>query len=357
MSEERIIVVPFLDAFGGVERLVVGLCRYLRACGVAHRIVCLRASIDLAEWAGWPIEVEEVRAARHSLAEAWALRRRLQGANDVLFFDLKGAFYAGLAMGGRYHVHLTDPPSLLPRDVSKHAPSLSYELSSDMVRAELAHRLNRRGVRRAKTVIAMTNAIARELQTLYSVEPVVLRPGVRSMPVAVREPSRHLLSLSRLEPNKRIDWILRAVAALPDRDFVLDIVGEGSQRSALEALAAELGIAANTRFHGRVSDEAVEQLWARCGLFLMPAVQGYGLPALESLARRVPVVLHRDSGVAEILGDTPWVAIIDDAASLAPALARMAGVQTRPAVPIIPTEEGWAQQLSAACGWITPTGS
>jgi glycosyltransferase involved in cell wall biosynthesis len=44
----------------------------------------------------------------------------------------------------------------------------------------------------------------------------------------------------------------------------------------------------------------------------MPAVQGYGLPALEALARGVPVVLHRESGVSEILRGTPWAEIIED---------------------------------------------
>ena len=33
----------------------------------------------------------------------------------------------------------------------------------------------------------------------------------------------------------------------------------------------------------------------------MPAVQGYGIPAIESLQRGIPVLLHRESGVSDIL--------------------------------------------------------
>ena len=95
-------------------------------------------------------------------------------------------------------------------------------------------------------------------------------------------------------------------------DWCIDLVGEGSQRELLQKLAANRGIAESLVFHGKISDERVEKLFADARLFLMPAVQGYGLPALEALARGVPVVLHRESGVSEILRGTPWAEIIED---------------------------------------------
>jgi len=370
--EERIIVLPFLLAFGGVERLVVGLSRFLRERDQPHRILCFESTIDLGKLAGWPIEVEVLPSPRNPLAEAWALHRRLRPVTSrPLFFDLKGAFYAALANARDYHVHLTDPPSLLPRDLSKLAPSARRAHAPlrtsapaplvRMLRAEAVHQVNRRGVRRAAGVVAMTHAIAAELSDLYDVRPQIVRPGVRPPAVApaaalTARPPR-FLSLSRLEPNKRIDWILRALVSLADRDWQLDVVGDGSERAQLEALTVELGLAGNVRFHGRVSDAEVEALWAASTLFLMPAVQGYGLPALEALARGVPVVLHRDSGVAEILGGTLWVEILADGGeALTFAIARMvqrqrSGELERASRPPVPTEHDWAAQLCAACGW------
>lgn len=34
--DDRVVVIPFLHAFGGVERLVAGLCRYLGELGLRH---------------------------------------------------------------------------------------------------------------------------------------------------------------------------------------------------------------------------------------------------------------------------------------------------------------------------------
>ena len=43
--------------------------------------------------------------------------------------------------------------------------------------------------------------------------------------------------------------------------------------------------------------------------FLIPAVQGYGLPALEALYLNIPVVLNKSSRISEILKNNPWVQI------------------------------------------------
>jgi glycosyltransferase involved in cell wall biosynthesis len=238
------------------------------------------------------------------------------------------------------------------------------------MRAEAAHRLNRRGVKSAVAVVAMTNAIAAELESLYGVSPQVIRPGVRTARPSDRQDRYpverfRMLSVSRLEPNKRVDWILRALASLESSgvplsqqiDWTLDIVGEGTQGESLRLLAEQSGLSGRTVFHGRVPDEELETLYASAGLFLMPAVQGYGLPALESLARGVPVILSRESGVAEILRGTPWVEAADDVQGLAGAIGVMAGrlrggeLRTH-SLPPIPDESGWAQRISELCGWL-----
>jgi glycosyltransferase involved in cell wall biosynthesis len=138
----------------------------------------------------------------------------------------------------------------------------------------------------------------------------------------------------------------------------LDVVGDGSQAPELKRLAQELGLGQKVVFHGRVSDERLKEIYDAGHLFLMPAVQGYGLPALEALASGMPVILHRESGVAEILGATPWVEIMDNApGSLPLALNTMLGrlrenfFQTN-APPAVPTEDDWAQEICRTCGWI-----
>ena len=371
--------VPFIHAFGGVERLLVGLSRCLHQRNCAHAIVCFDQTIDLAAHAEWPLQVRELRPRRNPLSESWALSRFLRsasvrGAAPALVFDLKGAFSAGFAPRGSYVLHLTDPPSLLPTDVSKNALALRRRRPSvadpvgcwQALRGELVHRINSRGVQRAATVIVMTHIIAQELGDLYGVTPQIVRPGV---PAPAQSPARRrvahdepvrLLSVSRLEANKRIDWILRALAQAPSRldNLVLDVVGDGSQAPELKRLAQELGLGHKAVFHGRVSDERLKDIYDAGHLFVMPAVQGYGLPALEALASGMPVILHRESGVAEILGGTPWAEVMDNApGSLPLALNTMLGrlrdhVFQTDAPPAVPTEHDWAQEICRTCGWI-----
>ena len=376
---EKTIFVPFIHAFGGVERLVLGLSRFLHQRDCAHVIVCFNQTIDLAAHADWPLKVRELKPRRNPLIEARALSRHLREvsasrADPALVFDLNGSLYAGFSSRGSYVLHLTDPPSLLPTDVSKNALSLRRCGSSaahpvgwcQSLRAELVHRANARGVRKAAAVIVMTHFIAQEIKDLYGVTPQIVRPGV---PVPTQKPARsrvahdepvRLLSVSRLEANKRIDWILRALAEAPIRtdNLVLDVVGDGSQAPELKRLAQELGLGQKVVFHGRVPDERLKDIYKASHVFLMPAVQGYGLPALEALASGTPVILHRESGVAEILTGTPWAEVMDNApGSLARALSTMLGrlrdgfFQTI-ALPAVPTENDWAQEICRTCGWI-----
>ncbi len=385
-NSERIIFVPFIHAFGGVERLVLALSRFLHEQDIAHTVACFNQTIDFAAHADWPMTVHELAPRRNPVSEGWALNRYMRAAHaggspPPLLFDLKGTFYAGVLPALGYHLHLTDPPSLLPSEVSKFALSLRRAYPSfrneawsglaKMIRGEIVHRINRRGASKALSVIVMTNAIADELRMIYSVEAKIVRPGVRMTPSPSLSPARavdnvRMLSVCRLEPSKRLDWILNALADLESSvvplskkiDWSLDLVGDGSQREELQSLAEQRGIAERVVFHGRILDARVEELFADAHLFLMPAVQGYGLPALEALARGVPVILHRESGVSEILKGTPWVEIIEDGTeSLASAINTMVNrlcsdeLEKSP-MPTFPAETDWAREICTLCRWL-----
>lgn len=381
MSTGKIVVfTPGLHAFGGVERLLLDLSRFLHDERLPHTILCFSRSIDLASHADWPMEVRALEPARNPLTEARALAEFFRQAGITrnrtpLFFDLKSAFYAGLVRCGDFHLHLTDPPSLLPRDVSKFAHSLRARFPRvgllNVMRGEAVHRINRRGVRRASSLIAMTHVIADELDWLYGRKATVIRPGVAlppSRPSTVPDGNGRVrfLSVSRLEGSKRIDWILQALAELEQSatplsaqlDWLLDTVGSGSQEKPLRDLAASLGIGDRVIFHGRLSDEGLETLFAQAGVFLMPAVQGYGLPALEALIRGVPVILHRQSGVSEVINSPPWVETIEQGREdLVAAIRRMAasiasGALQRQPAPAVPTAPEWARNIATACGWL-----
>jgi glycosyltransferase involved in cell wall biosynthesis len=93
--------------------------------------------------------------------------------------------------------------------------------------------------------------------------------------------------VGRLEPTKRFDVLVRAVAALPDTRLLL--AGDGPARAGLAALAEELGAADRVVFAGRLPHAHA----ALCAIdvFASPSPQEtFGIAVIEALATGLPVV-------------------------------------------------------------------
>ncbi len=135
--------------------------------------------------------------------------------------------------------------------------------------------------------------------------------------------ARVLLAVSRLERQKGLDVAVRALAELrSERDDVhLVVLGEGSRRGELEALARELDVGDAVHLPGRVGD--VGAWLERAELLVHPARwEGFGLALLEAMLCARPVVGTRVSSIPEIVidGETGLLVEPDDAHVLAAAI-------------------------------------
>jgi glycosyltransferase involved in cell wall biosynthesis len=98
-----------------------------------------------------------------------------------------------------------------------------------------------------------------------------------------------VLFVGRLDAEKNIDELIRAVAQLPD--VHAEIVGDGTYRDRLVALADSLGVGDRVRFHGFVSDEELVRAYRRCDIFCMPGTaELQSLATMEAMAAGLPVV-------------------------------------------------------------------
>ncbi|PWJ55735.1 Glycosyltransferase involved in cell wall bisynthesis [Quadrisphaera granulorum] len=136
-----------------------------------------------------------------------------------------------------------------------------------------------------------------------------------------------LLFVGRLERVKGVDVLLDALALLAagGRRPRLDVVGEGSEREALVAQAARLGIAEQVRFLGRLDQPAVAELRRSASALVLPSrYEGLALVLLEAWASELPVVTSDAGAVPEVCRDgvDALVVPVDDAAALAGALER-----------------------------------
>jgi len=159
---------------------------------------------------------------------------------------------------------------------------------------------------------------------------IAARPVYHPPPIAGRlrsgEYGDYILLVSRLEPVKRVDLAIRAMAhaAAPVR---LVIVGDGSQRAALERDAAQTGAVDRITFAGALWGDAVADLYAGAlGVIYAPFDEDYGYVTLEAFLAARPVITANDSGgPLEFVRDGTNGFICDpDALALAAAINRLA---------------------------------
>ena len=114
-----------------------------------------------------------------------------------------------------------------------------------------------------------------------------------------------LLYVGRLDPEKRIEEILQAVAvALKKVDFYFVVVGKGARKSALENMALELGIQERVIFTGFVPDNDLPYFYkfSRCFIIASRA-ELLSLVTLQAMALGLPVIAVNAGALAELVHD------------------------------------------------------
>jgi glycosyltransferase involved in cell wall biosynthesis len=215
----------------------------------------------------------------------------------------------------------------------RHTKLVSTKHNDDPFRVGAFRHVERGLSRLADRVITITDAL-RE----FNVERVgvpaekitTIHYGLDDLPDAwgENEPDevagdrRILLAVSRLTEQKGLDVAVRSLPLLPD-DTVLVALGEGPERTRLEALAHELGVQSRVHLPGRVPDVAA---WLRRATLLVhPARwEGFGLGVLEAMLAGLPVVASRVSSLPELVVDDETGVLVqpDDPSALAQGVAR-----------------------------------
>ena len=132
----------------------------------------------------------------------------------------------------------------------------------------------------------------------------------------------NVLFAGRLVPVKRVESLINAFALLEDKEeALLQIVGDGPSRPALEAQARGLLNREYYKFYGYCTD--VDRFYEAADVVVLPT-QGepFGLVAIEAMRWGVPAICFRDGGgVVEILRGAHDMLVVDDERGLAEAIA------------------------------------
>lgn len=104
-----------------------------------------------------------------------------------------------------------------------------------------------------------------------------------------------ILSVNRLDRAKRIDLLIEAAADDPALDVV--IAGDGPDRARLEQLARDRGVNGRARFAGRITDDELADLYARClAVYYAPIDEDFGMVPFEAFLSSKPVLTTYDAG-------------------------------------------------------------
>ncbi len=216
-------------------------------------------------------------------------------------------------------------------------PVVAFQTARHPARVRLVRSLQSWYARRADSVIVPGQHVAWLVQG-WGVPPGRIHVILNALPAAMNDlPSRQearrmlgwpegpaLVTVGRLAEVKRIDLQIQALPQTPAARLV--IVGDGPERSALERLAADLGVAERVTFTGALPhDRALLAIRAADLLVLSSQTEGLSHVLIEALRLGTPCVATAVGGNPEVIRDGVDGVLVPpgDPAALAAAVSKL----------------------------------
>jgi glycosyltransferase involved in cell wall biosynthesis len=305
------LVHDWLDSWGGGEGVLVELLRMFPGADVYTLVDFLRRE-DRARLGTTRIatsSLQSIPGARRWFRYAAALRPQLIERFDLDGYDLVISDSHAIAKGarvraGQIHVCYCHTPArfawTMTATYAEHATAgAAWRRPLVRLALERFRRWDRAASERVDRFVANSNHIAAAISRCYGRDAEVVHPPVDierfSMAAngrATAAPSGDYVSVSRLVPYKRVDVLIEAFRALPDRRLI--VVGDGPERSRLEALAVP-----NVVFTGQQDDAETARHVAAARAFLFAAEEDFGIAPVEAQAAGIPVIAYGRGGVLE----------------------------------------------------------
>jgi len=306
------LVHEWLDTWGGSELVLAELLRVFPGADVYTLVDFLnpedRARLGAAtRIATSPLDA--MPAARRWFRYAAVLRPQLIERFDLSRYDVVVSNSHAIAKGartgpGQVHVCYCHTPArfawTMATTYAEHAAA-DRAWRRPFVDLALARfrRWDRAASARVDRFVANSRHIAAAIARCYGREADVVYPPVDVdrfiAAAAARDPATaraDYVTVSRLVPYKRIDVLVEAFRALPERKLV--VVGDGPERARLQALGVP-----NVEFTGQQGDADTARHVAGARAFLFAAEEDFGIAPVEAQAAGTPVIAYGSGGVRE----------------------------------------------------------
>ena len=197
----------------------------------------------------------------------------------------------------------------------------------------LYERLQRRAVRRAHRVVAVSRAIGdrmsasgvpssrvRILQNAFAATATIASRAEARAQLALGEFDWVVGFVGRLSAEKGPDVLLEALAQLQDLPIRSVYIGDGRDESALRERSRKLGLSDRVRWAGAVDDAGA--LFRAFDLFALSSrTEGTPIALFEAMSAGTPVVASAVGGVGDVVGvGEAWLVPAEDPKALAAAI-------------------------------------
>jgi glycosyltransferase involved in cell wall biosynthesis len=316
---------------GGAARDAILLCNALAAISQQVAIVVLRAGGPLASLVDPSVRVVEV-PGRHLRYAVPSLRRTIRTLAPRVVFS-SGPILNLCCLAAVRSLPAARRPKLVLREVASPAAAQRFD---PHWQDRAAYRALRFCYRYADRIITLTEGARSDLVDRFSI-PERKIVAMRTNAVVTRQCAERIarwdgetgrepgliVSIGRLSPEKNHRLLLDAMALVrPNRPWRLAIVGTGTERAALEALAQANGLSQRTTFVGYDPDPFAWMMRAEVAV-CSSVYEGLCNAIIEALSCGTPVVsTDCPYGPREILQHGRYGTLVPpgDAAALASAI-------------------------------------
>ena len=145
--------------------------------------------------------------------------------------------------------------------------------------------------------IANSQYIARRINKVYRRQATVIYPNVEVQDFeVVAEKQDYYFTCSRMVPYKKIDLIVEAFSAMPDKKLI--VIGDGPEMDKIRAKAGS-----NIELMGYQKFSVLKEKMANAKAFVFAAEEDFGIVPVEAQACGTPVIAYGKGGALETVVD------------------------------------------------------
>lgn len=197
------------------------------------------------------------------------------------------------------------------RPLVAHIHSTEFDRSGEHVNQRI-YDIERRGMHLADEVITVSRLTKRISTERYAVPEAKVHViynavngvGPNSERPRIKKNEKIVLFLGRITMQKGPECFLAAARKVLEKleDVKFIMAGSGDMATRTIEQAADMGIGHKVLFTGFLRGDAIERVFRMADVYVMPSVsEPFGITPLEAMVNDVPVIISKQSGVAEIL--------------------------------------------------------